>query len=108
MWTKGITANVEGGVLHGIIPGTSPGELQVTVKAMYTPGSKSVTLIVPYNAGNVATSRHEFELVDSAPPAFGPWYVDGVIAPDDVWIAANSATFRVKIVDKALPLEWIR
>ena len=97
---KGITANVEGGVLHGIIPGTSPGELQVTVKAMYTPGSKSVTLIVPYNAGNVATSRHEFELVDSAPPAFGPWYVDGVIAPDDVWIAANSATFRVKIVDK--------
>ena len=88
-----------GGVLHGVIPSSKRGNVQITIREMYEPGPKSVTLEVADNAGNVATSTHYFELIDSAPPVFGPWYVDGVTAPDDLWIVADSAAFRVQITD---------
>lgn len=93
------SVHVTGGVLHGVIASSSRGEVQILIKEMYEPGLKSITLQVADNAGNVATSTHYFELMDSAPPVFGPWYVDGVIAPDDVWIVADSAAFRVHIID---------
>jgi len=93
------SAQVTGGILHGVIVSSSRGEVQILIKEMYEPGLKSITLQVADNSGNVATSTHYFELVDSAPPVFGPWYVDGVMAPDDVWIVADSAAFRVQITD---------
>ncbi len=93
------SAQATGGILHGVIPSSSRGEVQVAIRQMCEPGPKSVTLQVADNAGNVATSTHYFELIDSAPPMFGPWYVDGMIAPDDVWIVADSAAFRVQITD---------
>ncbi len=93
------SVHVTGGILHGVIVSPSRGEVQILIKEMYEPGLKSITLQVADNAGNIATSTHYFELMDSAPPVFGPWYVDGVIAPDDVWIVADSAAFRVHIID---------
>ena len=93
------SAHATGGILHGVIPSWSRGEVQVAIREMCEPGPKSVTLQVADNAGNVATSTHYFELIDSAPPAFGPWYMDGIIAPDDVWVVADSAAFRVRVTD---------
>ncbi len=94
------SAHVTGGILHGVISGPGLGEVQITVIGMFTPGPKSVTLQVADDAGNIATSTYDFELVDSAPPVFGPWYVDGEIAASDVWIVADSAELRVHIKDE--------
>ena len=96
---KAGSAKVTGGILHGVILHSKRGEVEITIREMYEPGPKSVTLEVADNARNIATSTHYFELIDSAPPVFGPWYVDGVIAPDDLWIVADAATFRVRITD---------
>ena len=95
------SAQVAGGDLHSVNAISTMGGVQITIKAMYEPGPKSVTLWVKDNAGNIAESTHYFELIDSAPPVFGGWYVDGETAADDVWIVARSATFRVRISDEA-------
>ena len=94
------SVQVADGILHGVIPSPSLGEVQITIKAMYIPGANSVTLRVADSAGNIATSTHQFELIDSAPPVFGPWHVDGEMATGDVWIVADSAEFRVHIKDE--------
>ncbi len=93
------SARATGGILHGVVASSSRGQVQIAIREMHIPGPKSVTLQAADNAGNVATSTHYFELIDSAPPVFGPWYVDGVIAQDDVWIVADSAAFRVQIIN---------
>ena len=93
------SAHVTGGILHGVILSPGRGQVHIAIREMCEPGPKSITLQVADNAGNVATSTHWFELIDSAPPVFGPWYVDGVIATDDAWIVADSAAFRVQITD---------